>query len=171
MSRQLTENETKVSKLIENVLKSEIATKPEVQTYCQSVKLEPFTQESYKGPKILIVEVDARVMPYLRIHYKEYLRAMNKDFEGNMIVTVRNNEVKPRKGFSPDRAREEYLQDLCFPAMIKGRSYEVEDRENGTQIVYLDSKQGFWNETSISALKKLVSYKLKDTFEFAMFAE
>lgn len=166
---KLTENESKVSKIIENVLAEEIAAKPEIKNLCAEVKLKPYSAGE-KMPKILIVSVSKDVLKFLRMHYKKYLEAMNRDFNGSLILTIRSSSVPDKKGLFVNREREEFLKDLCFPAAIVGRTQEVEDRKDITQVVYLDSKQSYWNEASLKALTCLSNEMLKDNYQFPFFS-
>ena len=101
---KLTENESKVSKIIENVLAEEIAAKPEIKNLCLEVKLTPYSAGE-RMPKILIVSVSKDLLKFLRMHYKKYLEAMNRDFNGNLILTIRNSSVPEKKGLFVNRER------------------------------------------------------------------
>ena len=169
MPRQNTEGESKVCKIIERVLVKEIATKPEIKDLCVNVKLTPF-EAGDKMPKILIVTVDKEIIRFVKANYQSYLNMMKKEFPGNIILTVRDVRIPQKKGLTLNRLREVVLQDLCFPAVIKGRVQEVEDRENVIEIVYLDAKQSYWNETAMKSLEKLACEMLKDKYSFALFA-
>ncbi|ORD93438.1 hypothetical protein ECANGB1_2244 [Enterospora canceri] len=169
MARQLNEKETKTVKLIERILADEMRAKPEVSGMLGDLQLKPYTVGD-KSVQILVVSVKEDLLRFLRKNYREFLTAMKKEFPGMVILATRNEKAPEKKGLALNRKREALLNDLCFPAVVMGRSQEVESRTEVVQNVYLDAKQSYWSDNEMKAIQCLAAQILKDKFEFKLFA-
>lgn len=169
MISQVVGLENKVKHIILNVLKDEIAYNTNIEELCNEIFLKSYSLDD-NTPKILIVYLKKDLIKYIRVYYKEYLYMMKQNFTENIILTVRNESIDSKKGLGVSKQREEILQDLCFPGVIKGRSQEVEDRNNVIQKVYLDYNQRYWSDIEMKAIEKLANEVLQDNYVIDLFS-
>merc|ERR1712131_351278 len=163
-SIKLSENESKVSKIIEKVLSNEIAANPNVKEICSIVKLAPYSLGE-NVPRVLIVYVETGLLIFLRKYYRDFITSQKKELRNTMILTVRNKEIPAKKDpLAVVRQREEILYDICFPATVMARSQDVESINDILQHIYLDNKQQYWSNAEMSAIEILASKLFKEKF-------
>lgn len=167
MSTQ-TELESKVAKVFSRVLATPLENEPELKGALSAISLAPFSF-SEDLPKAMVITMPLELLIYAKLHSKELVAALKKEMPKYMVVMRRGGEMPSPKIFNPVRCREDVLGDLVFPAVVAGRTSEVESREEMTQVVYLDSKNQCWSKPELSALEKLLCASFGQNFKVRIF--
>lgn len=163
-----TESENKVAKILGQILSASVEREPHLKPLLEDVSLTPyiFTEDL---PKIMVLTLPLELLINLKLQYGEAISSLKREFPKYIILFRRVGEVPPSKVFTPVKSREELIGDLVFPAMVTGRSNEVESREEMTQLVYLDSKNQCWSRPELAAIEKLLCTVFEQNFRIRIF--
>lgn len=163
-----TESENKVSKILGQILSVSIGREPHLRPLLESISLTPyiFTEDL---PKIMVLTLPLELLINLKLQYGEIIGSLRREFPKYIILIRRAGEIPPSKVFTPIKSREELIGDLVFPAMVTGRSNEVESREEMTQLVYLESKNQCWSKPELAAIERLLCTVFEQNFRVRIF--
>lgn len=166
--QKLTESESKVSKIIGDILSSTIAEQTHLKPMLNEIALTPITF-SDDIPKAIVVSMPFELLQNVKLQYTKVVGALKKEFSNFMILFRRSGEIVPKRGNSPVRSREQILNDLVFPATVSGRSAEVESKTEIKQYVYLDSKNQCWSDLEMLAIEKVLCTVFDEDFSLKVF--
>lgn len=163
-----TELETKVVEIIKKNLATVFEKEQSLKESLSNISITPydFTEDL---PKVLVVTMPLNLLIYVKLESNKITSEIKKNLQKYMIVFRRSGDIPCSKISNPMKAREEILADLVFPAVVSGRSNEVESRDEKTQVVYLDGKNPFWAKHELSALEKLLCNVFGQNFKVRLF--
>lgn len=166
--QKLTESESKVSRILADILSSSISEEPHLKAMLDNIALTPFTF-SDDIPKIIVLSMPLELLQHAKLQYSKIVNALKKEFPNFMILLRRSGEIVLKRGNSPVRSREHILNDLVFPATVSGRSSDVESKTEIKQYVYLDSKNQVWNDLEMLAIERVLCTVFDEDFSLKIF--
>lgn len=163
-----TETETKVSKVVREALALTISAQPHLESMTEEITLMPLNFG--KGTsEVMVVKMPEELLRNARLEYSKMIEALKKVFFNALVLTMNNNVIPEKKNYNPNAVREIALNDILFPAVVAGRSLEVESRDEMRQCVYLDPKKQFWDDSELRTIEKVLGTILDGDYRIGCF--